>query len=224
MARLTVDDMELFFVQCWAIWNQRNSVLYGGSIQDPSRLVRRAEDYLKEYRNAQDDLLVGLCLSGAEVGGTKWLDMGVGGAKWLNMGVAGTAWAGIMEVGGAELGNGKEIVMVWPARVSLLSLQQDRVEALNELSLVDPSSSTSTGAPAQAVVTHSHSSSISTMADAGKTDVQPGSGRNSSGQNTSSTYKSQSSHHKNTSAHPYSHSSGYSYQRGGVSQKNSSGT
>ncbi|XP_030974288.1 uncharacterized protein LOC115994337 [Quercus lobata] len=92
----------------------------------------------------------------------------------------------------------------------------------DELGLVDPSSSTSTGAPAQAVVTHS--SSISTMADAGKTDVQPGSGSNSSGQNTSSTYKSQSSHHKNTSAHPYSHSSGYNYQRGGVSQKNSSGT
>ena len=57
MARLTVDDMELFFVQCWVIWNQRNSVLYGGSIQDPSQLVRRAEDYLKEYRDAQDHLL-----------------------------------------------------------------------------------------------------------------------------------------------------------------------
>ena len=52
MARLTVDDMELFFVQCWVIWNQRNSVLHGGNIQDPSRLVRRAEDYLKEYRDA----------------------------------------------------------------------------------------------------------------------------------------------------------------------------
>lgn len=92
----------------------------------------------------------------------------------------------------------------------------------DELGLVDPSSSTSTGAPAQAVVTRS--SPISAMADAGKTDVQPGSGSNSSGQNTSSTYKSQSSHHKNTSAHPYSHSSGYNYQRAGVSQKNSSGT
>nr|POE80667.1 hypothetical protein CFP56_39305 [Quercus suber] len=152
--------------------------------------------------------------------------MGVGGAIWLNMGVAGTAWAGIMEVGGAELGNGKEIVMVWPASNRNFPVATDSTvtQLPDELSLVDPSSSTSTGAPAQAVVTHSHSSSISTMADAGKTDVQPGSGRNSSGQNTSSTYKSQSSHHKNTSAHPYSHSSGYSYQRGGVSQKNSSGT
>uniref|UniRef100_A0A2N9H8U9 BAT2 N-terminal domain-containing protein n=1 Tax=Fagus sylvatica TaxID=28930 RepID=A0A2N9H8U9_FAGSY len=91
----------------------------------------------------------------------------------------------------------------------------------DELGLVDPSSSTSTGAPAQAVVTNS--SSVSTMADAGKTDVQTGSSSNISGQNTSSTFKTQSSHNKNTSAHPYSHSSGYNYQRGGVSQKNSSG-
>jgi hypothetical protein len=91
----------------------------------------------------------------------------------------------------------------------------------DELGLVDPSSSTSSGAPAQAVVTNS--SSVSTMADAGKTDVQTGSSSNISGQNTSSTFKTQSSHHKNTSAHPYSHSSGYNYQRGGVSQKNSSG-
>ena len=50
------------------------------------------------------------------MGGTKWLDMGVGGARWLNMGVAGISWAENMEGGGAELGNGKEIVMVWPVR------------------------------------------------------------------------------------------------------------
>ena len=52
MARLTVEDMELFFVQCWVIWNRRNSVLHGCSIQDLSQLVCRAEDYLKEYRDA----------------------------------------------------------------------------------------------------------------------------------------------------------------------------
>ncbi|XP_075640306.1 uncharacterized protein LOC142612059 [Castanea sativa] len=58
MGRLIVDDMELFFVQCWVIWNQRNLVLHGGSIQDPSWLVRRAENYLKEYRDAQVHLSV----------------------------------------------------------------------------------------------------------------------------------------------------------------------
>ncbi|KAL4602607.1 hypothetical protein ACB092_10G065300 [Castanea dentata] len=40
MGRLIVDDMELFFVQCWVIWNQRNSVLHG------------SKNYLKEYRDA----------------------------------------------------------------------------------------------------------------------------------------------------------------------------
>ncbi|KAE7999604.1 hypothetical protein FH972_004012 [Carpinus fangiana] len=90
----------------------------------------------------------------------------------------------------------------------------------DELGLVDPSSSTSTGALAQAVVTNN--SSVNTITDAGKTDVQTGGSRNSSGQNTSSTFRTQSSsQHKNMSAQQYSHSSGYNYQRGGVSQKNS---
>jgi hypothetical protein len=91
----------------------------------------------------------------------------------------------------------------------------------DELGLVDPSSSTSTGALAQAVVTNN--SSVNTITDAGKTDVQTGGSRNSNGQNTSSTFRTQSSsQHKNMSAQQYSHSSGYNYQRGGgVSQKNS---
>jgi hypothetical protein len=91
----------------------------------------------------------------------------------------------------------------------------------DELGLVDPSSSTSTGALAQAVVTNN--SSVNTITDAGKADVQTGGSRNSSGQNTSSTCRTQSlSQHKNMSAQQYSHSSGYNYQRGGgVSQKNS---
>lgn len=88
-----------------------------------------------------------------------------------------------------------------------------------ELGLVHASSSTCTGAPTQTVV---KSLSVSTAADAGKTDtVQNGS---SIGQNTSSTFKPQSSQQKNTSSQQYSNSSGYNYQRGsGVSQKNSSG-
>ena len=28
--RLSIEEMELFWVQCWLIWNQRNCVLYGG--------------------------------------------------------------------------------------------------------------------------------------------------------------------------------------------------
>ena len=32
MDRLTMDEFELFLVQCWIIWNQRNSILHGGTI------------------------------------------------------------------------------------------------------------------------------------------------------------------------------------------------
>lgn len=32
MNQLHVEDLELFFVQCWVLWNQRNSVMHGGNI------------------------------------------------------------------------------------------------------------------------------------------------------------------------------------------------
>ena len=44
MNRLSREELEAFLLQCWLIWNQRNSVLHGGSLQDPSRLVQRAVD------------------------------------------------------------------------------------------------------------------------------------------------------------------------------------
>ncbi|XP_065637444.1 uncharacterized protein LOC136070855 [Quercus suber] len=31
--------LELFFVQAWLIWTQRNTIIFGGMIQDPSRLL-----------------------------------------------------------------------------------------------------------------------------------------------------------------------------------------
>nr|POE55081.1 hypothetical protein CFP56_26662 [Quercus suber] len=58
MNRLIVEDLELFFVQCWVLWNQRNSVIHGGSIQDPARLVQRAKDLLQEFWEAQNNLSV----------------------------------------------------------------------------------------------------------------------------------------------------------------------
>ncbi|KAL5754914.1 hypothetical protein ACOSP7_023134 [Xanthoceras sorbifolium] len=92
----------------------------------------------------------------------------------------------------------------------------------DELGLVDTSSSASAGASAPGVV--SKSLSLSTIVDAGKTDVQNGSNSNTIGQNTNSAFKHQSTQQKNMSPQQYSNSSGYNYQRGsGVSQKNSSG-
>ncbi|XP_062002882.1 uncharacterized protein LOC133720542 isoform X1 [Rosa rugosa] len=91
----------------------------------------------------------------------------------------------------------------------------------DELGLVDPSSSGSTGASTQGVVTKS--SALSTSGDASKTDVDQNlsSSSVSGHNNASSNVKSQPSQHKNNvSNQQYGHSS--YYQRGG-SQKNSSG-
>ena len=84
----------------------------------------------------------------------------------------------------------------------------------DELGLVLPSSSTVAPASAQHVA---KSLSLTTVADAGKTDVQTGGGMKSSGQITNPAFKAQSSQH-------YINSSGYNHQRGSrVSQKNNSG-
>ena len=58
MERLQVEDLEYFFVQCWVLWNQRNSVVHGGCIHDPSRLVQRAKDFIQEFCDAQTQLSV----------------------------------------------------------------------------------------------------------------------------------------------------------------------
>ncbi|XP_057501319.1 LOW QUALITY PROTEIN: uncharacterized protein LOC130785214 [Actinidia eriantha] len=85
----------------------------------------------------------------------------------------------------------------------------------DELGLVDSSSSTGAGASAQGAVKKSFSGS--TFADVGKTDtVQNVSSNNGNGQNRNA--------FKNQSAQQFSHSTGYNYQRGGVSQKNSTGS
>ncbi|KAK9998230.1 hypothetical protein SO802_017833 [Lithocarpus litseifolius] len=58
LSKLSVQEMELFLVQAWLIWNQRNNLLHGGMIQDPNTLCRRAVVYLEEYRNSQGHLRI----------------------------------------------------------------------------------------------------------------------------------------------------------------------
>ena len=53
MARLTIEELELFLVQAWIIWNQRNTLIHGKRMQAPGVLNKRAEDYLDEFRHAQ---------------------------------------------------------------------------------------------------------------------------------------------------------------------------
>ena len=58
MVKLSREELELFFVQAWLIWTQRNTVTFGGVIQDPSRLVKRAGEYLEEFKMSQVQLAV----------------------------------------------------------------------------------------------------------------------------------------------------------------------
>ena len=57
MEKLNTEELEFFFIQAWLIWNQRNTVFHGGSLQDPSWLNKRAADFLKEFREAQQHLV-----------------------------------------------------------------------------------------------------------------------------------------------------------------------
>ena len=52
MNKLDAAGMELFIVQAWIVWNQRNTMVHGGQMKDPCWLNRRAADYLEEYRKA----------------------------------------------------------------------------------------------------------------------------------------------------------------------------
>lgn len=53
LVRLEVEELELFLVQAWFIWNQRNLVLHRGVLQAPKLLNKRAEDFLTEFHQAQ---------------------------------------------------------------------------------------------------------------------------------------------------------------------------
>lgn len=58
MVKFSSEEWNLFWVICWQIWHQRNTVIHGGAFQHPSRSVQRAVDYLREYTDAQDHLSV----------------------------------------------------------------------------------------------------------------------------------------------------------------------
>ena len=57
IARLDSKELELFLVQAWIIWNQRNALVHGKQMLAFGVLNKRAEDYMKEFRNAQSRLV-----------------------------------------------------------------------------------------------------------------------------------------------------------------------
>lgn len=58
LLRLNREEFELFLVQAWFIWSQRNRIAHGGSLQAPAQLNKRAEDFLEEFQQAQEQLIV----------------------------------------------------------------------------------------------------------------------------------------------------------------------
>uniref|UniRef100_A0A7N2RFA1 Reverse transcriptase zinc-binding domain-containing protein n=1 Tax=Quercus lobata TaxID=97700 RepID=A0A7N2RFA1_QUELO len=56
--RLTREELELFLVQAWLIWSQRNRISHGGKLQSPTQLNKRAFDLLTEFRQAQEQLTI----------------------------------------------------------------------------------------------------------------------------------------------------------------------
>ena len=53
LVRLEGEELDLFLVQAWFIWNQRNSISHGGVLQAPNLLNKRVEDFLTEFYQAQ---------------------------------------------------------------------------------------------------------------------------------------------------------------------------
>ena len=58
LERLTLDEMDLFWAQAWFIWNQRNVVVHEGKLKDLSNLNKRAKEFVAEFKQAQDHLIV----------------------------------------------------------------------------------------------------------------------------------------------------------------------
>ena len=49
MDKLQKEEVEIFLVLAWLIWNQRNVVIHGGHLRESSWLKKRVEEFLDEY-------------------------------------------------------------------------------------------------------------------------------------------------------------------------------
>ena len=50
---LNQNDLELFLVQAWPLWNRRNHFIKGEKLQEPCILNTRASKFLKEFQSQQ---------------------------------------------------------------------------------------------------------------------------------------------------------------------------
>nr|XP_023892017.1 uncharacterized protein LOC112004019 [Quercus suber] len=58
LGKLSTNEFELFVIQSWIIWNQRNTVVFGGKLKDPKWLNKRAKEFLDEFRQAKGQLRI----------------------------------------------------------------------------------------------------------------------------------------------------------------------
>ena len=63
--RLSTPEMELFLVQAWLIWNQRNVMVHGGQMKNSGWLTKRAAKLLEEYKKAQATLKISCATPGS---------------------------------------------------------------------------------------------------------------------------------------------------------------
>ncbi|XP_075674966.1 uncharacterized protein LOC142644186 [Castanea sativa] len=68
MNKLEPKEMELFLVQAWMLWNQRNGALHGGKLKDPRWLNTRAAELLAENAQTKEQLAV----IPRDMGGNVW--------------------------------------------------------------------------------------------------------------------------------------------------------
>ena len=75
--RLNKTEVELFLVQAWLIWNQRNIVVYGGKLLEPGWLNRHAAELLEEFQQSQvslqADAAMGITWQVLQNDGTHWI-------------------------------------------------------------------------------------------------------------------------------------------------------
>ena len=67
--RLSLEEVEVFLIQAWLIWNKRNRVIHGGRFIDPGTLNQRATEYLEGYKHAQQQLHAELVMQNSR---TNW--------------------------------------------------------------------------------------------------------------------------------------------------------
>ena len=65
--KLPTLELELFLVQAWLLWNQRNVMVHGGQMKDTWCLNKRAAQYLEDYKKAQENLAVAGTVSSRNV-------------------------------------------------------------------------------------------------------------------------------------------------------------